>query len=192
MTYKESLEQAFLKTDSEKGDYEAGIFPALAHEAQMYIAMYGTHIKRTDEITVQAVNGDSVAEGGNIYTLPDDFYRFDTGKIVYRDSPRISAAWHMTGSGTVAFEQTGTYLLKYWAKPQDLTQMTDEERDGYTYEVAPETHVAIPFYIGYQLVKTDDVQLAQMLLNEWNKYMSLFDDAVKAAEKRITNAVRWW
>jgi hypothetical protein len=82
--------------------------------------------------------------------------------------------------------------LYYWALPKDITKLSAEELEKYEYEVSEHTHVAIPSYIGYQLVKTDDVQLAQILLNEWNKYLSLFDDKVKAVKRKIRNSVRWW
>ena len=55
MTYKESLNIAFLKTDSEASDYDSALFPVLANEAQMYIAKYGTHIVRKKEYEVKTL-----------------------------------------------------------------------------------------------------------------------------------------
>ena len=62
-----------------------------------------------------------------------------------------------------------------------------ETPDDYEFEVSTETHNAIPYYIGYELAKTDDTTLAQMLLNEWNRYMSIFVNEPKAVTKRIRN-----
>ena len=91
----------------------------------------------------------------------------------------------------INIKETGDFVLYYWALPKDLTA-EGVDLDNYEYEVAPHTHVAIPAFIGYQLVKTDDVQLAQILLNEWNKYLSLFDDKTKTINKKIRNTIRWW
>ena len=75
----------------------------------------------------------------------------------------------------------------YYATPTREVEniLSDEELESYEYETAEETHIAIPSYIGYQLVKSDDVQLAQILMDEWNRYMSLFDDKVKFVKRRI-------
>ena len=166
LTYKESLEIAFLKTDSESSDYESGLFPILANEAQMYIAKYGTHIVKKQEYKVDSVPFEA--------ELPKD---------IGEDNSQ---------SNKIVINEPGDFVLYYWALPKDITKLSAEELEEYEYEVSEHTHVAIPSYIGYQLVKTDDVQLAQILLNEWNKYLSLFDDKVKAMMRKIRNSVRWW
>ena len=195
MTYKESLEIAFLKTDSEASDYDSGLFPVLANEAQMYIAKYGTHIVRKWEYEVKEV---PFADN-----LPDDFYRVAPLGLVRKEDEQSGAEYYIgedsvvNDDGTVEpkniinIEETGNFVLYYWALPKDLTS-ADVDLENYEYEVASHTHVAIPSYIGYQLVKTDDVQLAQILLNEWNKYLSLFDDKTKAVKRKIRSSVRWW
>lgn len=182
MTYKESLEQAFLKTDSEEADYESGIFPILANEAQLYIAKYGTHIVRKAEY--------NVTDAPYRADLPSDFYRAAPLGLVYADDETIGADYYMAEDGKMVIKQPGEYVLYYWALPKDLTS-SDVDLETYEYEVAKHTHAAIASYIGYQLVKTDDVQLAQILKNEWDRYMSLFDDSTKAVQKKIKNIVRW-
>ena len=188
MTYKESLNTAFLKTDSESSDYDSGIFPILANEAQMYIAKYGTHIVKKKSYSVE--------KPGTEFELPTDFYRASPLGLVNADDETDGADFYVSedsqSAKTIVINETGDFVLHYWALPKDITAMTDSELDSYEYEVAEHTHVAIPSYIGYQLVKTDDVQLAQILLNEWNKYLSLFDDSVKAVKKKIHNTARWW
>ena len=89
----------------------------------------------------------------------------------------------------MVINETGRFVFYYWALPKDLTKLSDEELEAYEYEVSAHTHVAIPSYIGYQLVKTDDVGIAQILMDEWNKYLSLFDDKIKAVKRRIRG--RW-
>lgn len=181
LTYKESLEIAFLKTDSEASDYDSGLFPVLANEAQMYIAKYGTHIVRKKEYEVKEV---PFADN-----LPDDFYRVAPLGLVRKEDEQTGAEYYIGEDNVINIEETGNFVLYYWALPKDLTQI---DLENYEYEVAPHTHVAIPAYIGYQLVKTDDTQLAQILLNEWNKYLSLFDDKTKAVKRKIRSSVRWW
>lgn len=181
MTYKESLEQAFLKTDSEQGDYDSKIFPMLANEAQLYIAKYGTHINRRREIDVK--------EDNSLIALPDDFYTMSPKGLVYANDELMGASYHMADDYNMVIHKKGEYILYYYALPSDLTRLPD--LDNYEYEVDKSTHVAIPSYIGYQLVKTDDVQLAQILKNEFDKYMSLFDDSKKAVQKKIKNVVGW-
>ena len=177
MTYKESLDIAFLKTDSESSDYESKLFPVLANEAQMYIAKYGTHIVRRVEI-----DADTTPYR---VKLPDDFYRVALQGMVYADDELSGAEYHIVDDNNLVVEEKGTFNLYYYALPKDLTKLTDEELENYEYEVAEDTHVAIPSYIGYQLVKSDDVQLAQVLMDEWNKYMSLYDDKVKVVKRKI-------
>lgn len=181
MTYKESLKQAFLKTDSEEADYESGIFPILANEAQMFIAMYGTPIVKCAEISADSEPFR--------FGLPKDFYKVHTLGLVFRDDTDTGADFRLLEDGVLEIPKTGEYVFYYCALPKDLNSL--EDLDDYEYEVAPETHIAIPAYIGYQLVKTDDVQLAQILKNEWDKYMSLFDVKTKAVKRKISNIARW-
>jgi len=177
MTYKESLNIAFLKTDSESSDYESKLFPVLANEAQMYIAKYGTHIVRRIEIEVNNVPYR--------FKLPDDFYKVALQGMVYADDELEGADYHLTDDGYAVVNEKGVFAFYYYALPTDLTKLSDEELESYEYETAEETHIAIPSFIGYQLVKSDDVQLAQILMDEWNRYMSLFDDKVKVIKRRI-------
>lgn len=177
MTYKESLDIAFLKTDSESSDYESKLFPVLANEAQMYIAKYGTHIVRKIEIEADTTPYR--------VKLPDDFYRVALQGMVYADDELEGADFHIVDDNTIVVSDEGKYNFYYYALPNDLTKLNDEELEAYEYEIASDTHVAIPSYIGYQLVKSDDVQLAQVLMDEWNKYLSLFDDPVKTIKRKI-------
>ena len=184
MTYKESLNIAFLKTDSEESDFEIGLFPVLANEAQMYIAKYGTHIVRKIDIEVE--------KAPHKVELPADFYRSSPMGLVNADDELTGIDHYIAEDNYLVVNESGNFVFYYWALPKDITKMSDEELEGYEYEVADHTQVAIPSYIGYQLVKTDDVQLAQILLNEWNKYLSLFDDKTKAVNRKIKNTARWW
>lgn len=177
MTYKESLDIAFLKTDSEASDYDSKLFPVLANEAQVFIAKYGTHIVRKLDIEVESAPFKTL--------LPDDFYRASPMGLVDAEDEQRGIDYYIGEDDFIVINDKGKFVFYYWALPKDITKMSDEERNSYEYEVASHTHVAIPSYIGYQLVKTDDVQLAQILLNEWNKYLSLFDDKVKAVKRRI-------
>ena len=181
MTYKESLNIAFLKTDSEESDFESGLFPVLANEAQMYIAKYGTHIVRKIDIEVE--------KAPHKMELPADFYRSSPMGLVNADDELTGIDHYIAEDNYLVVNESGNFVFYYWALPKDITKMSDEELEGYEYEVADHTQVAIPSYIGYQLVKTDDVQLAQILLNEWNKYLSLFDDKTKAVQRRIKNTI---
>jgi hypothetical protein len=85
---------------------------------------------------------------------------------------------------TFVTDSEGTIDIYYYAMPQTID---GETPDDYEFEVSTETHNAIPYYIGYELAKTDDTTLAQMLLNEWNRYMSIFVNEPKAVTKRIRN-----
>lgn len=184
MTYKESLDIAFSKTDSEASDYEAKLFPVLANEAQMYIAKYGTHIIRKLDIEVENIPFKT--------ELPKDFYRVSPMGLVDAEDELSGIDYYIAEDNFIVITESGKFVLYYWALPKDITKLSEEELEVYEYEVPHHTHVAIPAYIGYQLVKTDDVQLAQILMDEWNKYLSLFDDKVKSVKRRIKNTTRWW
>lgn len=173
-----------MKTDSESSDYDSKIFPILANEAQQYIAKYGTHIVRKVEIEVENAPFKT--------SLPEDFYRIAPMGIVNAKDETEGVEYYIAEDNFVIINDKGKFLLYYWALPKDITKISNDELDNYEYEIPSHTHVAIPSYIGYNLIKTDDIQLAQLLLNEWNKYLSLFDDKVKAVERKIRNSVRWW
>ncbi len=177
MTYKQSVDIAFLKTDSKSSDYESKLFPVLANEAQMYIAKYGTHIVRKLDIEVEKAPFKT--------KLPDDFYRVALQGLVDANDELRGIDYLIAEDNFIVINDTGKFVLYYFALPKDLTKMSDEELETYEYEVSEHTHVAIPAYIGYQLVKTDDVQLAQILMDEWNRYLSLYDDKIKAVKRRI-------
>ena len=184
MTYKESIDISLLKTDSEESDYERELFTVLANEAQLYIAKYGTHIVRKIDIEVE--------KAPYKVNLPDDFYREAPLGLLDAEDELTGIDHYIAEDNYLVINETGKFVFYYWALPKDLTKLTDEELEAYEYEVADHTQVAIPSYIGYQLIKTDDVQLAQILMNEWNKYLSLFDDRQKAVQRKIQNTVRWW
>lgn len=181
MTYKESLNIAFLKTDSEASDFERGLFKVLANEAQMYIAKYGTHIVKAVFVNVEKAPFK--------FELPDDFYRVSPMGLVDAEDEQRGIDCYFAEDGFMVINEAGRFTLYYYALPKDLTKLTDDELEAYEYEVAEHTHVAIPCYIGYQLLKTDDVQLAQVLMDEWNRYLSLFDDKAKIVKKQIKG--RW-
>lgn len=177
ITYKDCIKTALLKTDCEESDFDKNMFPILANEAQLYIAKYGTHIVRTAEFTA-----DSIPYRAK---LPDDFYRIALRGMVRKDDELSGADCFLAEDGCIVINQKGDFKLYYYALPKDLTKLTDEELDTYEFEVADHTQVAIPLYVGYQLVKSDDVQTAQILMDEWNGYMALFDDGEKVVYKRI-------
>lgn len=179
MTYKESLDIALLKVDSEASDFDSNLFPILANEAQMYIAKYGTHIVRRAEYNVDKVPYR--------IKLPDDFYRVALRGMVQQSDELQGVDYFLADDGYMVINEVGNFVLYYYALPKDITKLSEEEREEYEYEIAGHTHVAIPAYIGYQLVKSDDTQMAQILMDEWNKYLSLFDDNVKTVRKKV----RW-
>ena len=110
---------------------------------------------------------------------------------MYENDEKMCVDFYMSDDSNVVINETGDFLMYYYALPTDLTK-EDVDLSDYEYEVDKNTHVAIPSFIGYQLTKTDDVQLAQILLNEWNKYMSLFNDKERTVYKKIRNIARWW
>lgn len=172
MTYGEAIQIALYKTDSEKADYDSNIFPSIADVAQKKIAVFGKHIEK-----VYTINGEGE------YTMPADFLQL-SGKGLVNQLEFKPVQHYWKDKKTLVVEGTGTFDVHYFALPITIDENT---ADNYEFEVSIDTHVAIPFYIGYELTKTDDVQLAQMLLNEWNRYMSLFSDTPTFVEKPITN-----
>ena len=100
------------------------------------------------------------------------------------------AEYYIVDDNNIVVSEEGKFNFYYYALPTDITKLSDEELETYEYEIAGDTHIAIPSYIGYQLVKSDDVQLAQILMDEWNRYLSLFDDPVKTIKRK--NRVRRW
>lgn len=158
MTLEEAITQALIKIDAEKSDFDTNIYWSSANVAQQKIACYGKHINKMVKVTTESQNTE--------YDLPDDLLQF---KYIISDD----LSYSLKDKDTLILEDIGTYEIYYWALPSEITKNTP---NTYEFEVDKETHIAIPFYIAYECTKTDDVQLAQMMLNEFNQYMSLFND----------------
>lgn len=176
MNYAKAIEIALQKTDSELSDYDESIFPAIVDSAQMLIATKGIYIKRMYTV----VNTEETE-----YILPtiiSNFYQLT--KIKKRGSIG-PVNYYEYGEGqnhTLVLSEVGTIDIYYYALPKTIDENT---ADDYEFEVDLETHNAIPFYIGYELTKVDDPTIAQICLNEWDKYMSLFVDKPRIDYKRI-------
>ena len=191
MTYKESLETAFRYADSERSDFDyPDMFHTLANEAQMLIATQGDKILREREIEVIG-QSLSLADGepapftqgsqrGYELMLPEDVYEV-RNILDVRGNPVTFDTYER---GVAIVPAPGTYKVIYYALPKVIDENTP---DDYEYEVPLYTHVAIPYYIAYRLVGTDDTTLYQALKNQWNMYMGIFNQTGKARVKKIVN-----
>ena len=172
MTYKEAVDTALKLIDSERSDFDESLFPFFADTAQKKIAMYG---KRIEKLHTLEKPDDAEVE----VEIPG-FYQLIRTEIRGSDE---QVNYYII-ENTFVTDSKGTIDIYYYAMPQTID---GETPDDYEFEVSTETHNAIPYYIGYELAKTDDTTLAQMLLNEWNRYMSIFVNEPKAVTKRIRN-----
>lgn len=176
MTYGEAVRIALLKADAEKDDFDSGLFAPAADEAQKKIAYFGRHIKKRHTLTIEKAPVEI-----DLGELNPSAYEI---KGIVKRGSKDSVDYYFIDETHLSVNDTGTFDIHYYAKPHDIT---DETEDDYVFEVPDDTHVAIPFYIAYELTKTDDEILAQMSLNEWNRYMSLFDDKPFVIQRRIEN-----
>ena len=205
MTLKEAIEQACKLTDSEKADYESDLFYILADGAQKWIARNGKHIQRVLTVDVSVCENCKAKGIEKCYhakkiVLPDDYMMMAPRGIFSYDEPNKSIEYmlrHNLGNPNAGEEFDGNILMvdcigvidiNYYANPTDITKNTD---DSYIFEVSPDTHVAIPYYIAYNLVMSDDVALSTQLKNEWNKYMSVLADVPSVRSVRLTRTQRW-
>lgn len=177
MTYSKAIEIALQKVDGVSGDYDPSIFPAIADAAQKAIALFGKHIKR-----VHSIVKENTAK--TVYNMPAGFYKLL--RIKLRGSIK-SVDYYEYSEGTeykLVIGGEGTFDVYYYAMPITIDENTP---DTYEFEVDLETHNAIPYFIGYEIAKNDDAAVAQICSNEWDKYMSLFEDKPKAEQKKIIN-----
>jgi hypothetical protein len=133
----------------------------------------------------QSPNGDS-----SLYTreplknyelkLPEDL--FEVRNIL--DAYGNPVTFDVYERGIAIVPAPGTYKVIYYALPKVIDENTP---DDYEYEVPLYTHVAIPCYIAYRLVGTDDAQLYTALENQWGMYLSIFNQTGKARVKKIVN-----
>lgn len=174
MTLDQAIELALIKIDSEKSDFDSRIFWSSADVAQKKIACYGKHIQKTLEVT-------TTSDTAYTLTMPTDLFQFvnleEVGSL-----EQVNYYWK--DNQHIIIEDTGIFKLNYYALP---TTIDVETLGTHEFEVSKETQVAIPFYIAYECTKTDDIQLAQQMLNEWNAYLSLFKDTPKPKETKIIN-----
>ena len=185
MTYKESLDTAFRYADSERSDFDyPDMFHTLANEAQMLIATQGDKILRECEVsTSSTASGPPSPRGeGNGFELklPEDLYEI-RGIVDQNGRP---VEYEVYERGIAIVPKLGSYKVIYYALPEIIDENT---ADNYEYEVPLYTHVAIPYYIAYRLVGTDDTTLYQALKNQWNMYMGIFNQTGKARVKKIVN-----
>lgn len=176
MTYKEAVDTALKLIDSERGEFDGSLFPFFADTAQKQIAMYGKMIER--KVTLEKPDNTEME-----VEIPD-YYQLSYTQI--RGSDR-QVHYYLYDDKFVT-DSEGTIDIHYYAMPKTIDNDTD---DGYIFEVAEETHNAIPYYIAYELAKDDDVAIAQIMLDTWNKYMSVFKNEPKTIRKRINNVYRW-
>ncbi len=183
MTYKQSLEIAFRYADSEKSDFDyPDMFHTLANEAQMLIATKGDGILRECEAEAVLTIPQSPDEPLKNYELklPEDV--FEVRSII--DAYGRPVTFDIRERGVAIVPSLGTYKVTYYALPSVIDENT---ADDYEYEVPLYTHAAIPYYIAYRLVGTDDAQLYTALENQWGMYMSIFKQTGKARVKKIVN-----
>lgn len=174
MTYKQSLDIAFRYADSEKSDFDyPDMFHTLANEAQMLIATKGDGIMKSVDVEASQT-ADLKAE------LPSDFFELRD----VADSNGNSVTADIQERGRLILPKAGKYTVTYYALPTIINENTPED---YEYEVPIYTHAAIPYYIAYRLVGTDDAQLYTALENQWGMYMSIFKQTGKARVKKIVN-----
>lgn len=176
MTYKEAIDTAMKLIDSERSDFDESLFPFFADTAQKKVAMYGKRIERVK--TIEKPDNTEIE-----IEIPD-FYRLIRTEV--RGSKKQVNYYGYENKFVTDTE--GTIDVYYYAMPETID---NETLDTYEFETDIETHNAIPYYIGYELVKTDDTTLAQMLLNEWNRYMSIFVNEPKVVKKQIKDVYRW-
>ena len=174
MTYKQAIDTALKLIDSEYDEFDEGLYPFYADTAQKMIAMYGKHIERLKTIE-KPDNTEVEVELDNFYKLNYTVIRGSKAQVNYI----------LTGN-KLTTDSAGTVDIYYFAMPETVTGETDDE---YQFEVDIETHNAIPYYIGYALAKSDDPATAQMLFNEWNRYMSVFVDEPKVVVKKMRNVL---
>lgn len=172
MTYKKSLEIAFRYADSEESDFDyPDMFYTLADEAQKLIATKGDYITKS---VCAEITDDKT------FTLPDDFYEFES--VLSEDG--TNAAYRIADNNHIVFENAGKYTILYHSLPDTVD---DDTPDDYVYQVPEYTHPAIPYYIAYRLIETDDITLSTALKNQWNLYMSIFNKTRRAKRKKIIN-----
>jgi len=177
LTYKQAVDTALKLIDSERSEFESDLFPFFADTAQKMIAMHGKMIERT--LTVEKPDNIEIE-----VSIPD-FYRFAYTQIRGTDR-QVN---YFIYDNNFVTDSVGTIDVYYYAMPKTID---GETADEYEFEVDAETHNAIPYYMAYELAKDDDVALAQIMLDTWNKYMSIFKNEPKAIQKRIKNVYRRW
>ena len=180
MTYAKAIEIALSLIDATTSDYDTTIYPSIIDTAQKLIATQGRHIKRMHTIV-------KPSEEETTYILPTlitGFYELVNVKERGTVSPVNYYEYGEGADFTISITGIGTFDIYYYAMPETIDGDTP---DTYKFEVSDETHNAIPYYLGYELTKIDDPTTAQIMSNQWDKYMSLFTDKMKADKKMIRN-----
>ena len=90
-------------------------------------------------------------------------------------------------------DASGDFMLHYYRLPKLFTPnpSNQTENDEIEFDVAPETHYLIPFFIAAQLLTDEDRGLAQVKLNEYHTRLAgLFTPTTPQAGK-LQNVLGW-
>lgn len=146
-------------------DYLARI-PGLVNDAVMEIA---TTVRKIPEF-LDLSSAEKEEFGNQVrVTLPDDFYQFMSGSVMRTKRGNLvhTNAFHIQGKNYMLLpkDELENYHIIYYRYPKLLAEnpAADDEIDN-----VPETHNAIPYYVGAMLVSYDDAFLCSLLMNAYN------------------------
>ena len=168
MTLKEAIEKACIIGEFERDDYSKEEYAALADQAQKILASLGMQI--TEHVIVE--------KGVAVYTLPYGCTEVQRVKSRLSEQP---VQYEVIGN-EIYLDGSSDADIFYARVPSDITAATSE---SYIFEIVPQAHFAVPYYMVYHLCKTNDVENAQAALTEWNKYAALLKKKQPAVVKRI-------
>lgn len=179
-------------TYNNQADY-LRMIPGLTNDCMIYIA---TTAKKIPEIVPLASLRKQDFGDHWLYTMPKDFWRLNNGGLI----------WHRPdGVGGFSYERYHRYklyannkimmpknvpgqdqmIVEYYRYPVTLG---DEPNDQTELDNTPDTHAAIPYYVGAQLVLYDDPFRYSALWNAFETRLSRITEPVTTEYAPVDNA----
>lgn len=174
MTINEAITIALQEIDAQRTDYDESSYFPILDTAQKRIATVGKKIEKVLTVTTTSDTPQDV-------TLPTNFIQLINVEFRGLNTP---VDYYWKSERVITLRDTGIIDIRYYAISTTITESTPTST---VFEVALETHNAIPYYLAYELAKTDDVTTAQIMLNEWDSYLESFKTTPKIITKQIIN-----
>lgn len=182
-----------------------GFIVALNASNNIRIRFSGNYEYRIRYIALYTSNFNTLADippytRYNLYPMPDDYFELKPEGITFKGNqsdgyPYQKTAdyyweYDSTGKSVIAinYYNKGEYMIPYYRYP---TTIDDSTLDTYNFELDTEAQRLIPYYVAGNLLLSDDIAVATMLLNQYQTMLARLQNTDIYGIETIENTTGW-